>query len=54
MKIHMRQNPKLNGCGWTYCGLSQFHKRTNKWKKVTCKNCLKLKKNENSRRNKEG
>ena len=37
----MRQNPRITGCGWTYCGLNKFQKRTNCWDKVTCRNCRK-------------
>jgi hypothetical protein len=45
-KIHMRQKPGLYCWGWTYCGLDVCAKRTNRWDKVTCKNCLKIKRRE--------
>jgi len=41
-KIHMKQRNILNGYGWTYCGLSCYVRRTGTWKRVTCKNCLRI------------
>ena len=38
-KIHM--NRKGNSLGWTKCHKGRDVKRTNRWEKVTCKNCLK-------------
>lgn len=44
MKIHMIQKRMLFGNGWTRCGKSRKMYRTNIWKRVTCKQCLKIKK----------
>jgi len=44
MKIHMTQKRGVMGEGWTRRGRAKWFKRTNNWKKVTCKQCLKHKK----------
>lgn len=44
LKIHMQQIEGILGRGWTRCerGIGNW-KITNKWSKVTCKQCLKRK-----------
>ena len=36
-------NRKGNNEGWTKCHKPKWVKRTSRWDKVTCKNCLKYK-----------
>lgn len=43
-KIHKEQKSKVYGFGWTLCEKRADLKISKDWEKVTCKNCLKLKK----------
>lgn len=41
-KVHMECGPWDALCGSIYGGFTRGQKKTNAWKKVTCKNCLKM------------